>query len=395
MNQRLFHGILLVAGTSIGGGMLALPVLTSLGGFKPSLLIYASCWLFMMTTGLLFIEISSWMKEEANILTMAEKTLGKGGKLFAWILYLFLFYCLTLAYMVGSGNLFSEFASDRLTPSQGTLLFLILFAPFVYLGTSVISRLNVYLMIGLAASYAMFVWLGVSNIQVENLQSQNWSLSVLALPVSFTAFAFQGIIPTLITYLKQDYKQARTAVIVGSFIPLIAYVIWQGLILGIVPAEGPYGLQMALSKGDNAIQPLKYFIENPKIYVVGQSFAFFALVTSFFGVSLGLKDFLADGLRMEQTARNKIILCILIFTPPLIVSMFYPHLFLKALGLAGGIGCALLLGFLPVLMVWSGRYHKNLAPGAYRVPGGRLLLASLFLFVFFELACEVFEKCFA
>ena len=35
----LLRGILLVAGTSIGGGMLALPVLTGQIGFFPSLLV--------------------------------------------------------------------------------------------------------------------------------------------------------------------------------------------------------------------------------------------------------------------------------------------------------------------------------------------------------------------
>jgi tyrosine-specific transport protein len=91
-NESILSGTLLVAGTSIGGGMLALPVLTSLGGFAPSLVIYFFCWLFMASTGLLFLEISLWMPEEANIVSMAERTLGKVGKFFSWGLYLFLFY---------------------------------------------------------------------------------------------------------------------------------------------------------------------------------------------------------------------------------------------------------------------------------------------------------------
>ena len=94
----VFGGSLLVAGTSIGGGMLALPVLTGLAGFMPSIVIYLLCWLFMASTGLLFLEISQWMrgegnKEESNIVSMAEKILGKSGKGFAWMVYLFLFYC--------------------------------------------------------------------------------------------------------------------------------------------------------------------------------------------------------------------------------------------------------------------------------------------------------------
>ncbi|MES2272690.1 MAG: aromatic amino acid transport family protein, partial [Chlamydiota bacterium] len=53
----VFGGTLLVAGTSIGAGMLALPVVTASGGFLPALFVYFLCWLFMTCTGLLLLEI--------------------------------------------------------------------------------------------------------------------------------------------------------------------------------------------------------------------------------------------------------------------------------------------------------------------------------------------------
>ena len=87
----LFGGALLVAGTTIGGGMLALPILTGLGGFFPALVIYVLCWLFMATTALLFVEVFLWSPKEVNIISMAEMTMGGVGKVIAWILYLFLF----------------------------------------------------------------------------------------------------------------------------------------------------------------------------------------------------------------------------------------------------------------------------------------------------------------
>ena len=101
--------------------MLALPVLTSVAGFLPSLVIYVLCWLFMAGTGLLFLEVSQWMKGESNIISMAETTLGHPGKIFAWVLYLFLFYCLTVAYMVGCGNIFVDLSQSQLPDWSGPL----------------------------------------------------------------------------------------------------------------------------------------------------------------------------------------------------------------------------------------------------------------------------------
>lgn len=387
-NISTLRGALLVAGTSIGGGMLALPVLTSLGGFVPSLIIYWACWMFMASTGLLFLEVSLWMKKESNIISMAKYTLGLPGQIIAWILYLFLFYCLTLAYIVGCGNLLVEFTGNAIPDWLGPFIFLILFAPLVYAGSSVVSRLNIFLMLGLGASFLGFVLLGWSHVDINLLKHQDWSKSILALPIAFTSFAYQGIIPTLMTDLQQDANKARKAILFGSALPFFAYVIWQWLILGIVPVNGPHGLAEALANGENAVYPLKFFLGTSSVYIVGQYFAFFALVTSFFGVTLGLVDFLADGLKIEKNPLGKLQLCTLVFIPPLIIAFMYPHIFLQALDYAGGFGCALLLGLLPVLMVWVGRYKLGLKNHCI-LPGGRPALLLLALFVFFELACEL------
>jgi tyrosine-specific transport protein len=208
------------------------------------------------------------------------------------------------------------------------------------------------------------------------------------LPIAFTSFAYQGIIPTLVNYLHEDVKKIRRAIIIGSSIPLFAYVIWQWLILGIIPTHGPGGLAGALAKGDNAVYPLKNFIQHSAVFYIGQSFAFFALITSCLGVTLGLRDFLADGLKIQKDTKGKILLTILIFAIPLFIAVLYPHIFLLSLDYAGGFGCALLLGLLPILMVWVGRYRLGHDQNP-QVKGGKVVLALLFIFVVFEIAYEL------
>lgn len=383
----IFKGTLLVAGTSIGGGMLGLPILTGLAGFMPSILVYVLCWLFMACTGLLFLEVCFWMEKDANIVSMAEKTLGRVGKWAGWALYLFLFYCLTLAYIVGCGDLVVEISQNTIPEWLGSLIFVILFTPLIYAGARVVGRLNVILMAGLAISYLAFVWLGYRHVDVALLKTRDWSALPMAFPIAFTAFAYQGIIPTLVTYMHRDVMKIRLAILLGTFIPLIVYIIWQGLILGIVPVHGPGGLLDTLEQGENAVYPLKNFLQSPNVYVIGQFLAFFALVTSFLGVTLGLLDFLADGLDVKKTPIGKILLCGLIIVPPLLFSWIHPGVFLMALDYAGGFGCALLLGLLPILMVWSGRYNMGLK-SPYALFGGKILLTVLALFVLFELVCQ-------
>lgn len=391
--SSLFGGTLLVAGTTLGGGMLALPVSTSAGGFIPSIFIFICCWIFMSSTGLLFLELSLVMEKDANIISMAKRTLGKGGEILAWVVYLFLFYCLTVAYIVGCGNLVTEVFSNTLPAWIGPLIFVCLFGPMIFAGARFVGRVNVFLMLGLAISFFAFVFIGYPSIQSELLAHRDWSMSLYALPIAFISFAFQGTIPTLVNYMHHDARKIRLAIIIGSAIPLITYIIWQGLILGIVPLNGPHSLTEALQNGQNAVHPLKYFIGNSSVYTIASYFAFFALVTSFFGVALGLMDFLSDGLKITKDSRGKTYLSLLVFIPPLLIACLYPHIFLTALDYAGGFGSAILLGILPIIMVWSLRYRIGVH-SPYSLPGGKVFLLLLLAFVVFEL-CWEFRKIFS
>jgi len=384
----LLGGTLLVAGTCIGGGVLALPVITGMSGFVPSIALYLLCWVFMASTGLLYLEVADWMEGESNIISMAEKTLGRFGKAGAWAVYLFFFYCLTIAYIAGCGSLLAEIFP---IPNWiGPIAIVAAFSPFVFSGAKVVGRLNLFLMLGLALSYFAFILTGYQFVSVERLAQKNWSLSFVALPVIFAAFGYQGIIPTLNSYFHRNLPKTRQAILLGSFLPLIFYVVWQWLILGIVPADGEGGLAEALDKGYNAVHPLKTILGSSHVYVIGQFFAFFALSTSFFGVTLGLQDFLADGLKVEKNRKGKLLLGAIVFIPPTVIATVNPHIFVASLNVAGGIGSALLLGLLPIMMVWSGRYRLGL-PHSGMFPGKKLALCVLVLFVLIELVLELTE----
>lgn len=374
----LLGGIFLVAGTAIGGGMLALPVLTAEGGFWPTTFLFFLSWIFMASTGHLLMEVFLFYKNEVNIVSMAQNTLGLVGKIFAWILYLFLFYSLTIAYVAGGGNLIGYAIGKTTLPMSLTaIIFVLLFAPFVIFGPKVVARINTVFVWGLLVSFVLFVYLGVTQINSEFLQRSNITKSFFALPVVFTSFGFQGIVPTLTNYLGREPKRTAIAIWVGSFIPLIAYIIWEALILGVVPLEGLLNAKVC---GETAVYPLKDYLQKPSLFLIGRFFAFFAIVTSFFGVTLGLMDFLRDGLHLK----NRLLLATIVFIPPLIIAMIDPCLFLNALHYGGGFGCALLLGLLPLLMYWRGRYSLKYK-AHFPLPFGRFYLSLLLLFILFEL----------
>lgn len=392
MNAKggVLGGSLIIAGTTIGAGMLGLPVVTAYGGFYPSLAVFMLCWIFMAATGLLMLEATLWEKGDTNLVSMSERTLGKGGKIAAWALYIFLFYTLTIAY-ISVGSALTESLTGGVLPDWiAMFLFVGFFGTFVFLGAAYVDRINALMMVGLGLAYLGFLFLGADEVQRVNLEHSNWNLALVALPIAFTSFAYQGTIPTLVRYMDRDVVKLKKAVLIGSFLPLIAYGLWQWLVHGIVPASD---LIEAAKNNQNAVVPLTKSLKDPRVAMIAQGFAFFAIITSFLGVTLGLRDFLADALNVKKDRQGRLLLCGLIFFPPILISLNKPGLFLSALGLAGGFGCALLLGLLPMMMVWQGRYRLKIE-GKQLLPGGKKAFVLLFLFVLLELGCEITQLIF-
>lgn len=379
----LIGGILLIAGSCIGAGMLALPVITGIAGFSPSVVMFLLAWLFMTGTGLLLLEANLAIGHDLSLISIAERTLGKAGKILCWLLFLFLFYSLSIAYIAASGSILQSITADLLGiefPAwTGSLLFTGVFAVVIFIGTRHVDYVNRALMIGLILSYCILVMIGSLHINPAYLAVKNWKYSLAALPVLIISFGFHNMIPSLAMYMRGDPKRLRLTVLVGSAIPLIIYLLWELVMLGIIPVQGREGLLNALDQGEAATQALRAVVGKSWINTIAQAFALFAIVTSFLAQSLSLVDFLADGLKISKVGMARAFLVLMTLIPPFTFAFVYPGIFLKALNLAGGFAAVILFGVMPVLMVWKLRYIRK-EETTHMVPYGRLLLSCI-LFV--------------
>jgi tyrosine-specific transport protein len=378
----LLGGILLVSGCCIGAGMLGLPVLSSITGFKPSIVMMIFAWLYMLSTALLLLEVNLWFKDDVSLVSMAGRTLGNVGKAVAWFVFLYLFYSLMVGYIAASSELFTDFIEEFTQISfpdwVGGLAMIAIFGIALYLGTVAVDQFNRLLMLGLVLSYVLLVIIGMPHVDTSFLQHTNWKASVFVLPVLIISFGYHNLIPSLTTYLQRDVKRLKLILIIGSLIPLLIYVVWEWLILGLIPLEGKGGFIEALDNGEMATRALKMATGVSWVVEVAQYFAFFAIVTSFLGVALSFIDFLADGLSIKKNAIGQFYLCCLVLIPPFIFALVHPKIFLAALNFAGGFGAVVVFGILPALMAWSGRYYKKL--GDLRlVPGGKGVLILIIL----------------
>jgi len=352
----VFGGVLLVAGSCIGAGMLALPVVTGIGGFVPSCIMFLLAWLFMTTTGLLLLEANLTLGHNLSLISIAEKTLGKIGKALCWILFIFLFYSLNIAYIDASGSILKDILADlfdiQIASWVGSTLFTLTFGIVIFIGTQHVDYLNRLLMLGLTLAYCVLVILGSLHINSTYLLIHHMKYAVLALPVLIISFGFHNMVPSLAMYFKGDRSRLRLAVLIGSSIPLVVYLIWEAVMLGIIPIEGREGLHYALNHGQAATEALRSVVGHSWINAVAQLFALFAIVTSFLAQSLSLVDFLADGLKVTKVGMKRVGLILLTLIPPFIFAFLFPGIFIRALGLAGGFSAVILFGIMPALMIW-------------------------------------------
>lgn len=396
--QKLWGGILLVAGTTIGAAMLAQPVVTGLAGYLPTLVLFSVFWLFMTFTAFLILEVNLWVGAGANIISMAHHTLGRWGEVVSWCAYLFLLYMLTTAYLAGCGPILIDFIAMmtgiHLPYWVAVVPILLLFGAVIFRGTSSVDHLNRIMMVGLAIAYVLMLVFLVPSIDPGRLQFVNWNAFYLTIGLGATSFGFHIVIPTLTTYMQGNVHLMRRAILIGSLIPLGVYLFWETAALGILPLEGPNGILEGFDRGSNGAQMLSAYLNHPFLSVFARLFAFFAILTSFLGVTLSLSDFLSDGLRIPHTSWGKFVVCLLTFIPPLLFTLTDARAFLNALDFAGAFGVMLLLGLLPILMVWTGRYRQN-RRGVFVTPGGKgaLMLALIFALgiLLFETIDKVFE----
>lgn len=302
---------------------------------------------------------------------------------------------MTTAYLAGGGPILNAFIGD-LTGFQfpkylDSLPLLLLFGYFIYHGTHSVDYINRVLMAALAFIYLLIVFLIIPSVDAQHLRYSNPKMLWVGSSVVATSFGFHIIIPTLTAYLHRDVKQLKTVLIIGSVIPLVVYLVWQAMVLGIIPLNGPISIHSAYSEGTNGVNVLGDYLGHGLLPDLARIFSLLVIITSFLGVSMSLSDFLADGLQIQKTKEGKWLILFLTFAPPIAFAVTDPRAFLSALEYAGAFGVMLLLGILPALMVWKGRKRYG-SSAPYRAPGGRFPLLLTILFCLLVMGIEICEK---
>ena len=383
-----FWGVMVIAGTVIGGGMFALPVDLAGAWFFWGAFILIISWFSMLHSGLLLLEANLNYPVGSSFNTITKDLIGNKWNIVSGITVAFVLYILTYAYISANGAIISETIRMNSGVNMNPRVIGISTAVFVacvlwfsslaasritslFLGIKIIAFVIVFGSLFFQVDYSILSGTGEGG---EVMQSY-FPYIFMALPVCLASFGFHGSVPSIVSYMNGDIRKLRRVFVIGSAIPLIAYLFWQLVTLGSIDSITFIGLMAEHSGLNGFLVALRNVVASSHVELAVHLFADLALATSFLGVALGLFDYMADLFQRRNTVAGRLQTGAMTFLPPLAFALFYPRGFVMALGYAG-VALSILALLLPSLLAWKSRQQHP--QQGYRVAGGKPLLCVVF-----------------
>lgn len=354
--QKLIGSILIVAGTTIGAGMLAMPIISANVGFLFMSFILFCIWFAMFYTSVLLVNVYRYNSPEDGLNTLTTKYLGKPGAYITGLSMLTLMYALTSAYIAGGGDILrtnlEQLLHLEVSPQLSAILFTLLFGGIIAFGTRAVDYSTKVVFSIKILCLCLVLGLLLPHIEMAYLSYMPQSpLPVLAtIPIIFTSFGFSVVIPSLVKYLDGNLRQLKWVFFIGSIIPLLLYLIWELTILGNIESSVFSEILKNNAGLEGLLVSIKEINSSPFIKIAFTIFAAAAILTSFWGVALALNDYIKDLAKDRPKIKHNVSAFILTFLPPILFALFYPDGFVIALGYAS-ISLVVLALIIPMLML--------------------------------------------
>ena len=332
----------LVTGTTIGAGILALPAVSLPSGTVPSSTALVLCWLYMAATGLLIAEVNlnsifSSGRPGFSVLSMTRLYLGEAGGLLSGAAYVFIHYALLVAYIAQGGGVLGDVlglgggvgdvsaaagaagaagvVTSALSHAGGPVLFTALFGGLLAFGSAdLVDTLNNLFVLCVLSSFVLLLGLAAPQVSIDYLTRADWPTVLPAIPTMIVALVFHNVVPVITTQLEGDRAKITKAILLGSAIPLAMFLAWNAVIVGSVPPEALAAYNeaaaAAAAAGEAApppFDPLEKLRDGEGgalLSLAVSTFSEFAIVTSFIGFVLGLKDFFQDAFSSSASSTS-------------------------------------------------------------------------------------------
>jgi tyrosine-specific transport protein len=338
MSKKFLATMFTLSGTIIGAGILGLPYVFAKSGFLTGLFWIVVLGAVMMFTNLALGEVTLRTRGVHQLAGYAEKYLGKWAKRIMFFAMLFGIYSALLAYLIGEGESLSRLLPGNINPLILGFAFWVVMTLLLHEGMKGLKKVETYGVIAIIGIVVgIFFWF-LPRIAVPNLMASD--LTNFALPVGVVMFALLGFtsIPELRREIRGEEKKLKLAIILGTLIPIILYILFSAVFVGV------------LGKGVSEVATLSF---GPFITILG----IFTMLTSYFVLAFSVKDLFKYDLKSSPMV-SFVFSAIVPLLLYLLVSSFKMAGFAMILGI-GGVISGGITGILIVLMNKKSKSSKK------------------------------------
>jgi tyrosine-specific transport protein len=281
LNKNYIYAVSVIIGTSIGAGIFSLPFVASKSGFLYFVVLIFILGFIMLILSLMYAEITLRTKNKGRLVGYCGKYLGKNGKRFATLVTLFALYANMLAYIIIGGKFLNALFSGHFGGNE--FIYSVAMAVFIsagiYVSLRLISVIELLMVSFLAITIFGIIFKGIFFVDVGNLLTFDIAQSFFPFGAILFSVGALSAIPELEHIMKRDQKRIKNAIITGSIITAIVYILFVAIILGIT----------GTNTSDEALLGLSLSIGNG-IVTLGLIFGILAIATSFLIIGINLKE---------------------------------------------------------------------------------------------------------
>ena len=355
---------MLVAGTCIGSGMIALPMVLAKLGLLLSVLLMLLIWALMYYTSLISLELNLQARRGLSLGELGRFYSGKTAGIIGVVSIKLLSYSLLSAFIYGGSSVLQKLLDINLSQNiiatiYALILMLILLFPIkcidyvnrvLFVGALVVITL---LIVGLVA---MMNWTNLPFVSSAYSETSSWRA---VMPIVFTSFGFQVIFHTLTNYCNKDPKVLKKVFLWGSFIPAVVYIIWTCSLLGVVYHKNPVFYELMISGNIDVgelIKEITVIVKWRYVQILIWWISSLAIITSALGVGVGLYESLQKMLAtsVQNTFLRNISASFFTIFPAYLIAIFIPNAFISALSFAGMILVVIAI-LLPIYLLYKAK----------------------------------------
>ena len=371
MCKKEITSILLIAGTCIGSGTIAFPMVLAKLGIIPSIIIMLIIWILNYYPSLSVMELNLRSEQGLSLGTLGKKISGKWAQMVGEISVKIISYALLTTYLYGSASIIQKLLEEYFNYALSVFTVETIIATFgillLLLPLKIVSEIN-----GMISSCLIFgfaILLGTIFILIDYHKipwiTNATPVNIISVcPIMFAAYGYQLILHTLRNYCGQDVLMLKHGILFGSLLPTLLYMLWSCFSLCVIFKSNPgFFIQLAAEKievGEFVIQ-LANVSSLSNFHAMVWLISILAIFTSFIGFSLGLAESwnfsLTKCSNLKNMQTSKFISSVLTVCPAYVIAAIVPNAFVKVFSFAGAM--FVITGILlPVYLLFKDGMHN-------------------------------------